>query len=62
MMASGGGAKPTSRTEKTTTYYKGRKIRTETPTQVVIVDGDSGQMYSLNPAQKTYFFFGCHSQ
>jgi hypothetical protein len=49
------GAKPANHQATTTTYYKGHKIRAETNGTVVITDGDSGQAYSLNPTQKTYY-------
>lgn len=38
----------------TTSYYKGKKFRSESPDAVILWDGDSGKMYSLNPARKTY--------
>lgn len=40
--------------EKSITYYKGDRVRTESGQQVTIYDCAADRLYTLNPASKTY--------
>lgn len=51
---SAAGANASAQTETVQSYYKGRKVRTEVGSRIVLYDGDSGKTYQIDPAARTY--------
>lgn len=49
-----GGDRPSPRPRESTTYFQGKKVRTETKGHVYILDFEKKVMINLNPSTKTY--------